>query len=149
MFDLDNDESEGTKKLFFLAGPVLDVLNAGRVLIVDEMEARMHPLITCALVEMFNSLDTNPKRAQLIFTTHDTNLLDRNLFRRDQIWFAEKDSYGASHLYSLVEFRPRNDESYERNYLRGKYGAIPYLGDLSQMINAKDQQIAEASDNVA
>lgn len=149
VFDLDDDESEGTKKLFFMAGPVLDVLRHGRVLVVDEMEARMHPLITCAVIRLFNSIETNPKRAQLFFTTHDTNLLDRNLFRRDQIWFTEKDSYGASHLYSLVEFKLRNDEPYERNYLRGKYGAIPYLGDLSRTIITNEQPLVETSENGA
>jgi AAA15 family ATPase/GTPase len=149
IFDLDDDESEGTKKLFFIAGPVIDVLSQGRILVVDEMEARMHPLITCAVIRLFNSRETNPKKAQLVFTTHDTNLLDRNLFRRDQIWFTEKDSYGAAHLYSLVEFKPRNDESFERNYLRGKYGAIPYLGDLSRIIIAAEQPQAEASENGA
>jgi hypothetical protein len=128
-FDLEGNESEGTQKLFFLSGPILNTLMEGEILVVDEMEARMHPLITYALIQLFNSLETNPRRAQLIFTTHDTNLLNRSLFRRDQIWFVEKDSFGASHLYSLVEFKPRtrNDESFERNYLRGKYGAIPYL----------------------
>jgi AAA15 family ATPase/GTPase len=148
IFDLDEDESDGTQKLFFLTGPILDVLSAGRILAVDENEARMHPLITCAIIRLFNSFTTNPKRAQLIFTAHDTNLLDRSLFRRDQIWFVEKDSYGASHLYSLVEFMPRYDESFERNYLHGKYGAIPYLGDLSQLL-IEDKSLVEAVDNAA
>lgn len=147
-FDLDDDESDGTQKLFFLTGPILDVLNAGKILAVDEMEARMHPLITCAIIHLFNSLETNPKRAQLIFTAHDTNLLDKSVFRRDQIWFVEKDSYGASHLYSLVEFMPRYDEPFERNYLHGKYGAIPYLGDLSRLI-IEDQSLVEAPNNAA
>lgn len=140
IFDLDQNESEGTKKIFYLSGPILDVLSSGKILVIDEMEARMHPLITKNIINMFNLIETNPKRAQLIFITHDTNLLDRKLFRRDQIWFTEKDSYGSSHLYSLVEFKPRNDESYERNYLRGKYGAIPYLGDLSQ-INIEEKPL--------
>lgn len=147
-FDLENDESEGTKKLFYLSGPMIDILNKGQVLIIDEMEARMHPLITCAMIRLFNTLETNPNRAQLIFTTHDTNLLDRNLFRRDQVWFTEKDSYGATHLYSLVEFKPRNDESYERNYLRGKYGAVPYLGDLSNIIQP-ETNLTEAPNYVS
>lgn len=148
-FNLEDNESEGTKKLFFLTGPILDTLNRGGILVIDEMEARIHPLITNAIIGLFNTLETNPNRAQLIFTTHDTNLLDRSLFRRDQIWFTEKDSYGATHLYSLVEFKPRNDESFERNYFRGKYGAIPYLGDLSRIITAAEQPQVEASDNGA
>jgi len=129
-FDLEDEESEGTQKLFSLSGPIIDTLQNGEILFVDEMEARLHPLLTQKLVGLFNSIDTNPKRAQIIFTTHDTNLLDKDLFRRDQIWFVEKDSTAASHLYSLAEFKIRNDKQYERNYLRGKFGAIPYLGDF-------------------
>ena len=145
-FDLEENESEGTKKLFFLSGTILDVLSSGKVFVVDEMEARMHPLITCRIIQLFNSKKTNPKHAQLIFTTHDTNLLNRNLFRRDQIWFVEKDSYGASHLYSLVEFKLRNDESYEKNYLRGKFGAIPYLGDISQIQSINEDENVETQE---
>ena len=78
----------------------------------------------------------------MIFTTHDTNLLDRNLFRRDQIWFTEKDHFGSSHLYSLVEFKPRNDVSYEKDYLRGKYGAVPFLSDIGQALE-QGRMIAE------
>ena len=73
--------------------------------------------------------DGNPNNAQLIFTTHDTNLLDKEIFRRDQVYFAEKDKTGGTHLYSLVEYKPRNDEAYEKNYIKGKYGGIPFLGD--------------------
>lgn len=148
-FDLESDESAGTQKLFYLSGPILESLQTGKILIVDELEARMHPLITCAIIRLFHSLETNPRRAQLIFTTHDTNLLDRSIFRRDQIWFVEKDSYGASHLYSLVEFKPRNDESYERNYLRGKYGAIPYLGDIQRMVMESEKKSSEGPDHAA
>ena len=147
-FDFETNESQGTQKLFYLAGPVLDALTKGLILVIDEMEARLHPLITRTLIRLFNSLETNPKRAQLIFTTHDTNLLDRSLLRRDQIWFVEKDSRAASHLYSLVEFKPipRNDESFERNYLRGKYGAVPYLGDLAQILTAAEHSSKESGD---
>jgi AAA15 family ATPase/GTPase len=130
-FDLDENESEGTKKLFYLTGPIMDTLANGRVLFIDEMETRMHPLITMAFIRLFNSPESNPRRAQLVFTTHDTNLLDRSLFRRDQVWFTEKDRFGATHLYSLVEFRLRNDASFEKDYLRGRYGAVPYPGDLA------------------
>jgi AAA15 family ATPase/GTPase len=133
-FLLNEQESAGTQKLFFLAGPILDTIVSGRVLVIDEMEARMHPLITLAIVRLFNTLETNPKRAQLIFTTHDTNLLDRSLFRRDQLWFTEKDRYGSSHLYSLVEFKPRNDALFEKDYLRGRYGAVPYPGELASSV---------------
>jgi AAA15 family ATPase/GTPase len=104
------------------------------------MEARMHPLITREIIGLFNSLETNPKRAQLIFTTHDTNLLSKDTFRRDQIWFIEKDSLGASHLYSLAELKVRNDASFETDYVQGRYGAIPFLGDLRRVVVCEDDE---------
>jgi uncharacterized protein len=133
-FDLNEDESAGTEKLFFLAGPVLDALANGRVLWIDEMDARLHPLMTRTLIGLFNSRQTNPRRAQLVFTTHDTNLLSNKLFRRDQIWFIEKDRYGAGHLYSLAEIKVRNDASFENDYIQGRYGAVPFLGDIRTVI---------------
>lgn len=133
-FDLDTHESEGTKKIFALAGQIISTLNIGRPLIIDEFDARLHPLITREIVRLFNSPETNPKHAQLVFMTHDTNLLDKDFLRRDQIWFVEKDRYGASHLYSLAEFKVRNDASYGRDYIKGKYGAIPFLGDLRRVV---------------
>jgi AAA15 family ATPase/GTPase len=132
-FDLDTNESEGTRKLFFLAGPLMDTLKNGKILFVDELDARLHPLITYEIIKLFNSAQTNPQNAQLIFATHDTNLLNNKLLRRDQIWFVEKDRLGASHLHSLVEYRVRNDASFEKNYIRGKYGAIPFIGDLDDL----------------
>jgi len=129
-FDLNEDESAGTEKLFFLAGPILEALAHGRVLWIDEMDARLHPLMTRHLIGLFNSRQANPHGAQLVFTTHDTNLLSNKLFRRDQIWFVEKDRYGASHLYSLAEIKVRNDASFESDYIQGRYGAIPFLGDI-------------------
>ncbi len=139
-FNMDKDESQGTQKAFYLAGPIIDVLSQGQLLIIDEMEARLHPLITKELISLFNSLKNNPKRAQLIFTTHDTNLLSNNIFRRDQIWFLEKDKYCSSHLYSLAEIKInnikiRNDASFESDYLKGRYGAIPFLGGIKKIIN--------------
>ena len=136
VFDLDNQESEGTRKLFAMAGPLVSALKAGQVLVVDELDARLHPLMTREIISLFNSKVTNPNHAQLIFTTQDSNLLDNQLLRRDQIWFTEKDRQGATRLYSLAEFRVRNDESYERNYIQGRYGAIPFLGDLRQIMEA-------------
>ena len=93
-FDLNNHESEGTKKVFMLSGPLLNVLSQGKTLFVDELDARMHPLITSMIIRFFNSEETNPYNAQLIFITHDTNLLSNKLLRRDQIWFVEKDRWG-------------------------------------------------------
>jgi AAA15 family ATPase/GTPase len=137
-FDMDANESHGTQKAFYLASPIMDVLSQGRVLIIDEMEARLHPLVTRELIRLFNSIETNPHHAQIIFTTHDTNLLSNKLFRRDQIWFMEKDKACGSHLYSLAEIKiddekVRNDASYEDDYLKGRYGAIPFLGGVKKI----------------
>jgi hypothetical protein len=138
-FDLLQDESDGTQKLFFMAGPILDALANGRVLWVDEMEARLHPNLTGALVGLFNSRASNPKSAQLIFTTHDTNLLDLRKMRRDQIWFIDKDKTAASRLYSLAEFKIRNDNSsLEDDYIHGIYGATPHLGELAAAFDKDD-----------
>lgn len=132
-FKLGHQESSGTNKLFDLSALIVKVLEWGEVLIVDELDSKLHPLLTRKIIEMFNSPDKNPKGAQLIFTTHDTNLLDKKLLRRDQIWFTEKDKCEATDLYSLVEFREpdgtkiRNDRSYEKDYINGRYGAIPYI----------------------
>jgi hypothetical protein len=136
VFDLDKHESEGTKKLFAMAGPLVRALKEGQLLVVDELDARLHPLLTREIISLFNSRQTNSKHAQLIFTTQDTNLLDNRLLRRDQIWFTEKDREGATQLYSLAEFKVRNDEAFERNYIQGRYGAVPFLGDLRQIMEA-------------
>lgn len=129
-FDMDENESDGTQKLFALAGPLLNALNEGEVLLIDELDSRLHPLVTLAIIRLFSELETNSKNAQLIFVTHDTNLLDKSLFRRDQIWFTEKNRYGATSLYSLAEFKIRNDASFGSDYIKGKYGAIPFIGSL-------------------
>ncbi|MGD1805263.1 AAA family ATPase [Dapis sp. BLCC M126] len=133
VFDLEENESEGTKKLFAFAIPILESLSNGEILIIDELDARLHPLITREIIELFNSNQTNPENAQLIFTTHDTNLLSHKIFRRDQIWFTEKNRQGATDLYSLVEYKVRNDASFESDYIKGRYGAIPFLGDLTEL----------------
>ncbi len=132
-FGMDEQESEGTQKLFGLSGPIIDTLIKGDVIFIDEMEARLHPLVMRKLVMLFNDKETNPHNAQLIFTTHDTNLLSKDIFRRDQIWFTEKDRYGSSDLYSLAELKVRNDASFENDYIKGRYGAIPYLGGIHHL----------------
>ena len=109
------------------------MLQHGKTLVVDELDARFHPIITQAIVQMFHSKHLNSKNAQLVFVTHDTNLLDNNFFRRDQIWFMEKNNYGATDLYSLVDFRVRNDASFEKDYIAGKYGGVPFLGGISRL----------------
>jgi AAA15 family ATPase/GTPase len=128
---MQQDESAGTLKFFSLTGPVLDVLEEGHVLVMDELDSRLHPNLVVKLVAMFNSHEHNPHNAQLLFNTHDTNLLSVAHFRRDQIWFTEKDRFGAATLFSLAEFQGvRATDNLEANYIRGKYGAIPYLGDF-------------------
>lgn len=140
IFDFEETESEGTKKAFALAGPLFDTLKNSQTLVIDEFDARLHPLISYTIVELFNSNETNPNNAQLIVMTHDTNLLSHKLFRRDQIWFTEKDRYGATDLYSLVEYNISNDAAFENDYIKGRYGAIPYLGDLSQLIDSNGEK---------
>jgi len=132
-FDMEDQESEGTQKIFNLSGPLMDTLEKGEVLVIDEMEARLHPFITRAIIQLFNSTQTNPHNAQLIFCTHDTGLLSKQHFRRDQIWFTEKDRYGATDLYSLAELKVRNDASFDKDYIAGKYGAVPFIGGLRSL----------------
>lgn len=123
---LSTQEAEGTKKLFSLSPFIFGTLERGKTLVIDEFDARMHPRLTRKIIELFHSPDTNPNNAQLIFISHDTNLLDAKLLRRDQISFAQKDKDGATELYSLVEFKGvRNDASFEKDYLLGKYNAVP------------------------
>lgn len=131
-FDLDF-ESDGTQKLLALSAPIIETLIEGEVLVIDELDNSMHTELVNAIIKLFNSEDTNPNGAQLIFTTHDTNLLNQELFRRDQIWFTQKDIYGVSELYSLVEYgkgKTRDDLVLEKNYLDGKFGAVPHIGML-------------------
>ena len=137
-FPFRKNESEGTIKYFSLAYPIIDALDNGKRLIIDEFDSKMHPLLTCRIIALFNSKETNPQNAQLIFTTHDTNLLSANIFRRDQVWFTQKDRYGATELYSLAEYKVRNDASFEKDYLSGKYGAIPIVGDLTRLFNTQE-----------
>ena len=124
-----HDESEGTQRLYGLIAPVLDCLREGRVLVVDELDSSLHTLLVRRLVDMFQTPELNSNGAQLIFSTHDTSLLDHTLFRRDQIWFTEKDADQATRLYPLTDFSPRKQEALERGYLAGRYGAVPFFSD--------------------
>lgn len=132
-FRFDYCESQGTQKLFELAGPLFEALRHGRLLVMDELDAKMHPLISQHIIKLFSNEKTNPLHAQLLFTTHDTNLLSSHLLRRDQIWFTEKDKTESTDLYGLMHIvlpdgsKPRGDGNLERNYIKGRYGAIPYL----------------------
>src|SRR5258708_9657827 len=122
LFLFDEFESEGTKKLFAYSGPIVASLAFGRTLVIDELDSQLHPSLTRRIVELFNSKESNPMNAQLIFVTHDINLLDPTLLRRDQIYFTEKNNDGETSLYSLVNIGGvRNDVSYEREYMKGKY----------------------------
>lgn len=132
-FNEDDMESEGTKKIISLSGPIFDTLKEGSVIIIDELDAKLHPFLTREIIKLFTNKDNNPNGAQLIFATHDTNLLDLSILRRDEIWFTEKDENESSDLYSLAEFKQadgskiRKDASLEKNYINGRYGAIPYI----------------------
>lgn len=147
-FDLSSDESAGTAKAFELAGPLIKALAHGEAVVIDEFDARLHTLLSKQLVELFQDPKTNPHDAQLVFASHDTNLLTRTLLRRDQLWFVEKSRKShASDLFSLAELRledgkgVRNDARYEADYLQGKYGAIPFFGPLGALLadNLRDE----------
>jgi uncharacterized protein len=142
---LEERESPGTNKIFHLIGPVIRVLTGGGVLIIDEIEAKMHPNLTLDTINFFLNKETNPKQAQLIFATHDTNLLSYSNLRRDQIYFAEKNAWESTEIYSLSDFvylgengskksvKERPDTDKEKRYLEGRYGAVPILEDFPQI----------------
>ncbi len=126
-----SDESAGTRSWVGLLPDALDALEVGGTMVIDEIDASLHPLLTARLIGLFRESDTNPRGAQLIFTTHDASLLGTALgeevLARDQIWFVEKDRNGASRLYPLSDFKPREGENRERRYLGGSYGAVPVV----------------------
>lgn len=130
---MKQDESEGTNKLFDILSAIVSVLAGGGLLIVDELDCKLHPILTAYLINMFNNPKYNIGHGQLVFATHDSNLLSAKCLRRDEVWFVEKDQQEASDLYSLVEFKDadgvkvRNDRSFEKDYIKGRYGAIPYV----------------------
>ena len=127
-------ESQGTRTLYRVGPIVLGLLRSGGLLLVDELEASLHPALARQIVQQFNDPRTNPLNAQIVFTTHDTHLLGGMIgdppLRRDQVWLTEKTSDGATSLYPLTDYKPRQSENLERGYLQGRYGAIPYLGEL-------------------
>jgi len=118
-------ESDGTIAFLRLLGPIVNALWSGKTVCVDELDASLHPLLAIRIIELFNDPARNPRGAQLIFNTHDTNLLGK--LRRDEIWFTEKQSDGNSTLYPLTDFKPRRHENLENGYLQGRYGAIPFI----------------------
>ncbi len=137
-FPFKNNESEGTIKYFQLAYPIIDALDNGKRLVIDELDSKMHPKLTGKIVELFNSKETNPNHAQLIFTIHDTNILSAKILRRDQVWFTQKDNYGATLLYSLAEYKVRNNAAFEKDYLEGKYGGTPIIGNFEELFTNKE-----------
>jgi AAA15 family ATPase/GTPase len=142
-FSVQRDESNGTMKFLYLTGTLIDVLETGGILFADELDSKLHPNLVCKIVSLFNSKELNPKNAQIIFNTHDTNLLSSGLFRRDQIWLVEKNKFGEAQLYSLADFKSdkvRKTEAFEENYINGKYGAIPYLGFFDNLTSSNSLQ---------
>ena len=128
-------ESNGTRKMFHLFDFFMEALKSGMVLFIDELDAKLHPLLTRYIINLFHKEETNIGNGQLIYSTHDTVNLNKDTFRRDEIWFAEKDKDGISRIYSLSDYKIndtkiRNDATYNKDYLSGRYGAIPVLEDF-------------------
>jgi AAA15 family ATPase/GTPase len=150
---LDDRESSGTQKALHLSGPVLWALANGGVLIIDEIEAKMHPLMTLNTISTFLNKESNPNGAQLLFATHDTNLLTYAKLRRDQITFAEKNAWEGTELYALSDFeyltrsgttsKARPDEDKEKRYIEGRYGAVPAFENFQRYIQDVSWQKAE------
>lgn len=134
------EESNGTRKLFSYAGLVLDALDNGNILFIDEFDSSLHPLIIENIMKLFNSPQYNPKNAQLVVSCQAVNIMTNKFFRRDQIWFCEKDMYGATDLYSLFDFDEpvRKDASFNKNYLEGKYGAVPSIDVIKLQMGCKE-----------
>lgn len=129
-----SEESDGTQKLFALAGPWIDSLKNGYVVFIDELHDNLHPNLVKFLVKLFHNNKTNVNNAQLVFTTHETSILNQDIFRRDQIWFCEKDEAQSTSLYPLTDFSPRKGrENLEVAYLSGRYGALPYVREIESM----------------
>jgi hypothetical protein len=139
-WDLDENESEGTKKAFHLSGPIIRTLLEGGVLVIDEIEAKMHPMMTINSINLFLNKATNPYGAQIIFATHDTNILTYCPLLRSQINFVEKNNWEATEIYALSDFRyfdetsERPDIDKEKSYFEGRYGAIPALGSFLEKL---------------
>lgn len=124
-----SDESAGTVRYYSLLGPILYKLLYGGTMFIDEIGASLHPALARELIKLFGNPENNPNGAQLVFTTHDTSLLDTDLLRRDQFWFTEKDNEGATHLTPLTDFKPRENEALQKGYLAGRYGAVPFFAE--------------------
>lgn len=130
-------ESAGTRRLLVVMSKILRALEKGSLLLIDELDTSLHTLVAEQILELFADPKYNPKGAQLIATTHDTNILACDHLRRDQIWFCEKDDIGVSSIFSLAEFKIRPTDRFEKGYLEGRFGAIPFAGDLRSLLEAK------------
>ena len=121
------DESAGTQKFFDILGPIIDTLENGYVLFIDEFDNSIHPYLTKFIIDLFEK--KNPQNAQLVVTTHDTSLLSyKELINKEQFWFTEKNKFGEGHLFSLAEFKTqRNDTEFSKKYLEGRFGALPFV----------------------
>lgn len=131
--DFWQEESEGTQQLFALSAPIIDTLEEGKILLIDEIDSSLHPLLCQYLISIFNSKSKNPNNAQLIFTTHDTSLLSESLLRRDQIYFTEKHNNGSTSLFSLSDISERKGVDFGKRYLEGRYQALPYIRDFENL----------------
>lgn len=131
-FTMDK-ESDGTRRLVEIAPAFVDSIYEGKVYLIDEIGRSMHPVMLKALVRYYLGIDKQHSKGQLIFTTHESHLLDLDMFRQDEIWFVEKDKRGQSDLYSLSEYKPRHDKDIKKGYLSGRYGAIPFVADLASL----------------
>lgn len=127
VLDFQREESAGTRRFFSLLGPWTDLLDKGYTVFIDEIDTSLHPILIKELLKLLFCNKNNQKGAQVIFTTHNSVLLDAELMRRDQIWFTEKTSAGTTHLYPLTDYQPRKSEALAKGYLAGRYGAIPFL----------------------
>lgn len=135
-FNFDEQESDGTKKLVYLLGPWYTTLKKGNLLVVDELDSRLHTNLIKYLVKFFH--ESNDSNAQLIFVTHNTDILSKDYLRRDQIWFIEKNQFGSSEMYSLGDFKSeqvRKKSAFDKNYIEGKYGAVPLFDDNNKLID--------------
>lgn len=132
-----DSESQGTLALLSILEPIFRALVNGQTLFIDELNTSIHTLLAIRILQLFVSPETNPKGAQLIFTTHDTNLLCANVLRRDEIWFTEKNNEGATHLYPLTNINTRKTDNLEKGYLQGRFGGIPFLGKLEDLFKVQ------------
>lgn len=131
--DFFSEESEGTQQMFALSAPIIDTLEKGHILFIDEIDSSLHPILCQYLITIFNSKKKNPKNAQLIFTTHDISFLDEKFLRRDQIYFTNKNKRGATELFSLADISERKGVNFAKRYLEGRYDALPYIAEFEDL----------------